>query len=43
MRGGQLRNSMLTLEEFELIRKSFISNLTNLNHSRIAYTREKKK
>lgn len=42
MRNGQLRNSQLTLEELELVRKSFISNLISLNHSRIAYKKEAK-
>ena len=38
--GGQLRNSDLTLAEFELVKKSFISTLISINHGRIAYSPE---
>jgi len=38
--GGQLRNSELTLAEFEKVKKSFISTLISINHGRIAYAPE---
>lgn len=38
--GGQLRNSELTLAEFEMVKKSFITTLVSINHGRIAYTPE---
>ena len=38
--GGQLRNSELTLAEFELVKKSFITTLVSINHGRIAYAPE---
>lgn len=39
-KGGQLRNSELTLAEFEIVKKTFISTLVSINHGRIAYTPE---
>ena len=38
--GGQLRNSELSLAEFELVKKSFITTLVSIHHGRIAYTPE---
>ena len=38
--GGQLRNSELTLAEFELVKKSFITSLVSIHHGRIAYNPE---
>ena len=43
IRGGQLRNSTITLEELELVRQRFIADLISLNHSRIAYKRKPEK
>lgn len=37
MRGGQLRNSTLTLEELNTVRECFIADLISINHGRIAY------
>jgi len=41
LRGGQLRNSDLTLEELALVRECFIADLISFNHGRIAYQQEK--
>lgn len=42
MKGGQLRNSQLTLEELNRVRDCFIADLISFNHGRIAYQQEKK-
>jgi len=42
LRGGQLRNSDLTLEELSLVKECFIADLISFNHGRIAYQQEKK-
>ena len=36
-KGGQLRNSELTLRELDRVKESFISTLIGMNHGRIAY------
>ena len=41
LRGGQLRNSQLTLEELAIVRECFIADLISFNHGRIAYQQEK--
>ena len=40
LRGGQLRNSELTLEELDTVRECFIADLISFNHGRIAYQKE---
>ncbi len=40
LRGGQLRNSELTLEELDKVRECFITDLISFNHGRIAYQKE---
>ena len=42
LKGGQLRNSQLTLEELDRVRDCFIADLISFNHGRIAYQPEKK-
>ena len=39
-KGGQLRNSELTLAEFETVKMSIIKTLVSINHGRIAYAPE---
>ena len=39
-KGGQLRNSILTAADLDLIAKSFISTLSSSMHGRIAYPKE---
>ncbi len=41
-RNNQLRASKLTLNELNIVRESFIKDLVNFNHGRIAYNKEKK-
>ncbi len=41
-RGGQLRNSALTLNELNVVRECFIADLISFNHGRIAYQQENK-
>lgn len=41
MKNNQLRESKLTLKELNIIRESFIKDLVNFNHGRIAYNKEK--
>ncbi len=41
-RGGQLRNSTLTLGELNTVKDSFIENLISFHHGRIAYQQESK-
>lgn len=40
LRGGQLRNSELTLEELNTVRECFVADLISFNHGRIAYQKE---
>lgn len=40
IRGGQLRNSNLTMHELDVIRECFITDLISFNHGRIAYKKE---
>lgn len=40
-RNNQLRESKLSLRELNIIRESFIKDLVNFNHGRIAYNKEK--
>ena len=40
-KNNQLRNSKLSLKELNIIRESFIKDLVNFNHGRIAYNKEK--
>ncbi len=40
LRGGQLRNSDLTLHELNIVRECFIADLISFNHGRIAYQKE---
>lgn len=40
-KNNQLRSSKLTLKELNIIRESFIKDLVNFNHGRIAYNKEK--
>ena len=42
LKNNQLRASKLTLNELNIIRESFIKDLVNFNHGRIAYNKEKK-
>ena len=41
-KNNQLRASKLTLNELNIVRESFIKDLVNFNHGRIAYNKEKK-
>jgi membrane-associated HD superfamily phosphohydrolase len=41
-KNNQLRASKLTLNELNIVRESFIKDLVNYNHGRIAYNKEKK-
>ncbi len=41
-RGGQLRNSALTLNELDIVKECFIADLISFNHGRIAYQQESK-
>ena len=40
LKGGQLRNSELTLHELHVVRECFIADLISFNHGRIAYQKE---
>lgn len=40
LRGGQLRNSELTMAELNIVRECFIADLISFNHGRIAYQKE---
>ena len=40
-KNNQLRESKLSLKELNIIRESFIKDLVNFNHGRIAYNKEK--
>ena len=40
LRGGQLRNSELTLQELDTVRACFVADLISFNHGRIAYQKE---
>jgi putative nucleotidyltransferase with HDIG domain len=42
LRGGQLRNSDLSLHELNVVRECFIADLISFNHGRIAYQKENK-
>jgi len=43
VRGGQLKDSDLSLREIEMIKESFINTLRAMYHKRVEYPREKKK